>query len=186
VAEAELRPDAAAAGTVVGVSTLDPRGIRIGTDEREAAVRELGEHFAEGRLDAQEYEERMSAAYAARFASDLDPLFADLPRPFEAATVAVPPAPGMPVPVLPATPDAPYGRDPVSGRPYSDRSKVVAGLLQLFVPIGAGRLYSGHTSIAVAQMLLAIVGIGMVWAFIDGIVLLAGNPDDPHGRPLRP
>jgi TM2 domain-containing membrane protein YozV len=84
-------------------------------------------------------------------------------------------------------PQAPYGRDPVSGFPYSDRSKVIAGLLQLFLPIGIGRLYAGHAGIGIAQLLLTLFfGIGVVWAFIDGIVILAGRPTDGRGRPLRP
>ena len=84
-------------------------------------------------------------------------------------------------------PEAPYGRDPVSGFPYSDRSKVVAGLLQLFLPIGIGRLYAGHTGIGIAQLLLTVFfGLGQIWAFIDGIVILAGRPTDGKGRPLRP
>lgn len=157
--------------------------IRIGTSEREAAVRELGEHFAEGRLDAEEYEERVSAAYAARTGGDLAPLFADLPRPRDAGTTVTP----RPAPLLPAaTPDAPYGRHPVTGEPCSDRYQVIAGLLQLFLPFGIGRFYTGHTGTAVAQLLLAFVGIGVVWAFVDGIVMLAGTPRDPDGRPLRP
>jgi hypothetical protein len=28
-------------------------------------------------------------------------------------------------------------------------------------------------------------GIGALWPFIDGIVILAGDPKDPQGRPLR-
>lgn len=159
--------------------------LRIGNVEREAAVRELGEHYAAGRLDAAEYEERTTAAYAARTADDLAPLFADLPheQPTVAipqqATVAMPPHGGY-------DPEAPYGRDPVTGRPYSDRIKVIAALLQLFLPFGTGRFYTGHTGIAIAQLLLVFVGIGVVWSFIDGIVLLAGDPTDPDGRPLRP
>jgi hypothetical protein len=173
------------AGTVVPVSTPDTRGMRIGHDEREAAVRELGEHFAQGRLTPQEYEERMSAAYAARTVDDLEPLFTDLPRAHE-ATVAVPGTPTAFVPAPTSSPDAPYGRDPVSGRPYSDRYQVIAGLLQLLLPFGIGRFYSGHTGIGLAQLLLSVVVIGMIWSFIDGIVLLAGRPTDPYGRPLRP
>ncbi|MBA3907089.1 MAG: TM2 domain-containing protein [Pseudonocardiales bacterium] len=60
--------------------------------------------------------------------------------------------------------------------------------LQLFLGgVGAGRFYTGHTGIAVAQLLVTILtlGIGAIWGFIDGIVLLAGNPRDPSGRPLR-
>ena len=177
------------------MSTPERPGIRIGHDEREAAVRELGEHFSEGRLDPQEYEERMSAAYAARTTDDLAPLFVDLPRPQDGVTALVAQAPPgattqwpvAPVPAVAASPDAPYGRDPVTGQPYSDRSKVAAGLLQLFLPFfGAGRLYTGHTAIGVTQLLLAPFVVGAIWAFIDGIVMLTGEPTDSHGRPLRP
>jgi TM2 domain-containing membrane protein YozV len=162
--------------------------VRIGNAEREAAVRELGEHYATGRLDATEYEERTTAAYAARTADDLEPLFADLPR--EQSTVAIPPQATTALPATPVPfgydPEAPYGRDPVTGRPYSDRLKVIAALLQLFLPFGTGRFYTGHTGIAIAQLLLFFVGVGMIWSFIDGIVMLAGDPTDPEGRPLRP
>jgi hypothetical protein len=160
--------------------------LRIGNVEREAAVRELGEHYAAGRLDAAEYEERTTAAYAARNADDLTPLFADLPH--EQPTVAIPPQATVAMPPHGGyDPEAPYGRDPDTGRPYSDRIKVIAALLQLFLPFGTGRFYTGHTGIAIAQLLLVFVlGIGVVWSFIDGIVLLAGDPADPDGRPLRP
>lgn len=162
--------------------------MRIGYVEREAAVRELGEHYTAGRLDAAEYEERTSAAYAARTADDLRPLFADLPR--EQPTVAIPQqaTAAFPTTAVPVAydPEAPYGRDPVSGRPYSDRIKVIGALLQLFLPFGTGRFYTGHTGIAVAQLVLVMFGVGVVWSFIDGIVMLAGNPTDPDGRPLRP
>ena len=183
------------------MSTPDP--VRIGNSERETAVRELGEHFAEGRLDADEYEERATAAYAARTADDLALLFKDLPGGGGAATVAIPPPsapypyPPHPYPVHPGATypvafppphglDAPYGREPATGVPYSERHKLIAGLLQLLLPIGIGRLYTGHTGIGVAQLLLSFIGVGMVWAFIDGIVILAGRPVDQDGRPLRP
>ncbi len=208
----------ARSGTVGCVATPDPRSIRIGNAEREQAVTALGDHFAQGRLNPEEFEERMTAAYAARTAHDLDRLFEDLPGapgpcqtgPFPTAqfpparypTAGHPaglpppfwpgPAPhpgtaGYPLPYGERDPQAPYGRDPVSGFPYSDRSKVVAGLLQLFLPIGIGRLYAGHTGIGIAQLLLTVFfGIGVIWAFIDGIVILAGRPTDGNGRPLRP
>jgi TM2 domain-containing membrane protein YozV len=210
------------------VATPDPRSIRIGTAEREQAVKALGDHFSQGRLNPEEFEERMTAAYAARTVQDLDQLFDDLPAasgpcptgqhppaqcppaqypPAQYPTAQYPtaqypaglpppfwpgPAPlhgtvGNPVPYGDYDPQAPYGRDPVSGFPYSDRSKVVAGLLQLFLPIGIGRLYAGHTGIGIAQLLLTVFfGIGVIWAFIDGIVILAGRPTDGNGRPLRP
>lgn len=166
------------------MSTPEPRSIRVGDAERERAVRALGDHFAHGRLDPHEFDERAERAYAARTTADLDVLFADLPNPAAAPVPAVPPHP--PLAHRPgADPAAPYGREPVSGRPYSDKSKVVAGVLQLVLPFGVGRFYSGHIGVGVAQLLLSFVFIGVVWAFIDGIVILAGRPTDPYGRPMR-
>jgi TM2 domain-containing membrane protein YozV len=164
--------------------------MRIGNEEREQAVKALGDHFSQGRLEPDEFEERMTAAYAARTVDDLDRLFDDLPRPAPLSAVPQHPAPAHPAPVPPPVADdpaAPYGREPITGQPYSDRSKVAAGLLQLLLPVGLGRLYTGHIGIGVAQLVLTLLfGIGMIWAFIDGIVILAGRPTDRRGRPLRP
>jgi hypothetical protein len=52
--------------------------------DRDDAARVLNEAFAEGRLTADEHEERVRAAYAARTWRDLARLTADLPRPAEA------------------------------------------------------------------------------------------------------
>ncbi|WP_121256410.1 TM2 domain-containing protein [Nocardioides ferulae] len=84
-------------------------------------------------------------------------------------------------------PMTPYGVHPVTGIPYSDKSKLVAGLLQILIPIGIGRFYTGHTSIGVAQLVVAIVtcGIGVLWPFIDGIIMLATDSTDADGRLLR-
>jgi hypothetical protein len=199
---------------VGAVSTPEP--VRIGNSEREAAVRALGEHFAEGRLEPDEYEERAAAAYAARTADELVPLFKDLPRGHEQAPAVAPhsapyPVPAYPTANLPVTQypnapypnaqypnapypahpaardlEAPYGREPATGVPYSERYKVIAGVLQLVLPIGIGRFYTGHTGMAVAQLLLSPIGIGVLWAWIDGIVMLVGRPLDRDGRPLRP
>jgi len=165
------------------VSTPEPKrrsgpGVRVGHAEREWAVAELGEHLSQGRLDPDEYADRAAAAYSARTSDELDRLFDDLPRPAQALV--------FPTPYPVTTTDAPYGVDPRTGTPYSDRHKVVAGVLQLVLPFGTGRFYTGHTGIALAQLLLVFCGIGMIWAFVDGIVILAGNPTDPYGRPLRP
>lgn len=100
-----------------------------------------------------------------------------------------------------ASPDAPYGRDPVTGEPMSDKSKVVGGLLQLFLGwLGIGRFYLGSVGIGVAQLLLffvgllltAVFGLGLivlfglfVWQVVDGILILVGSVTDPQGRKLR-
>ena len=59
----------------------DVPSVRIGTAEREAAASALSDHFAAGRLDRDELDERLDRAYAAKTGADLEPLFRDLPRP---------------------------------------------------------------------------------------------------------
>lgn len=91
-----------------------------------------------------------------------------------------PPAPGM------MQPNAPYGIEPTTGLPYSDKSKMVAGLLQIFLgTFGAGRFYTGHTMIAIAQFFVSLTCIGALWPMIDGIMMLTGKVPDAEGRPLR-
>ena len=59
----------------------EPEGTRVGDAERDKAAEYLREHMAAGRLDAAEFDERVSRALTARFASDLAALFTDLPEP---------------------------------------------------------------------------------------------------------
>ena len=60
---------------------LTKGNVRIGDAERDDATRALGEHFAVGRLDREEYDERMDVVLAARTWGDLAPVFRDLPSP---------------------------------------------------------------------------------------------------------
>ncbi|MHC8419459.1 TM2 domain-containing protein [Streptomyces sp. NB004] len=85
---------------------------------------------------------------------------------------------------VPPNTAAPYGVDP-QGRPYSDKSKIVAGILQLFLgTLGIGRFYVGSVGVGVAQ-LLTCGGLGFR-ALIDGIIFLVSNDrTDKEGRPLR-
>ncbi|ROZ87352.1 TM2 domain-containing protein [Gordonia sp. OPL2] len=102
-------------------------------------------------------------------------------------------APGM-------DPSAPFGRDPMSGLPYSDKSKIVAGLLQIFLgTFGVGRFYLGDNQTGGIQLGLTILGwitvvfiVGLfilmgvgLWALIDGIMMLTGSVRDRNGLPLR-
>ena len=61
-----------------------------------------------------------------------------------------------PIPVPGDTdPAAPFGRHPITGEPLSDKSKVVAGLLQLlglFGIVGVGRIYLGYTNLGIGQL----------------------------------
>jgi hypothetical protein len=76
-----------------------------------------------------------------------------------------------------------YGVD-AYGRPLSDKSKLVAGLLEIFIgTLGIGRFYLGYTTIGVLQ-LVTFGGCG-VWSLIDGIFIITGKVPDAQGRMLR-
>ncbi|HET9094323.1 MAG TPA: DUF1707 domain-containing protein [Solirubrobacteraceae bacterium] len=53
--------------------------LRISDRDRELAATAIREHYAEGRLDGAEFEERLQAVYAARTRGELATLSADLP-----------------------------------------------------------------------------------------------------------
>lgn len=162
--------------------------LRIGTAEREAAVKILGDHMSEGRLALEEYEERTAAALEARTRADLRPLFKDLPAPYPA--FMAPPAPyhSLPPPgAYQAAPSpAPFAFGPPPASPYeSERYRVAAGLMQIVLPFGIGRFYTGHTSIGLAQLLTSFIGVGVIWSIIDGIIILASGGTDVDGKQLR-
>lgn len=80
--------------------------VRLADADRERAIVRLSEHYAAGRLDKDEFDERSDAVWTARTAGDVEPVFADL----EPATLERreprPPARGarrgrLPVPFLP-------------------------------------------------------------------------------------
>ena len=76
-----LSEDAAVA---IAADPLDPQpttAVRASNAERAAAADRLHIALGEGRLDIPEAEERLAAAYAARYRSELPPLLADLPVP---------------------------------------------------------------------------------------------------------
>jgi hypothetical protein len=53
--------------------------MRVSDADREAAAAELQEHFASGRLNQDELDERLAAVFVAKTRGDLDAVFADLP-----------------------------------------------------------------------------------------------------------
>ncbi|MEV0593564.1 DUF1707 SHOCT-like domain-containing protein [Nonomuraea cavernae] len=58
---------------------MDPSDLRIGDAEREHTMTALREHFAQGRLDHEELDQRLGQTLAARTAGDLARVTADLP-----------------------------------------------------------------------------------------------------------
>ncbi|MBB5959337.1 hypothetical protein FHS29_005957 [Saccharothrix tamanrassetensis] len=189
----------------------EPHQVRIGNQQREAAISALNDHFAAGRLEIGEYEQRVGYATAAQTAAELSALFQDLPQPhpqflpppqtyYAPPTDYATPPPGFTPPGVtpdyggyvpgyippgqpPFNPNAPYGVDPLTGQPLSDKSRIAAGVLQLVLPFGIGRFYIGDTGIGIAQ-LLTCGGCG-VWSLIDGIILLVNGGTDSQGRKLR-
>jgi TM2 domain-containing membrane protein YozV len=95
--------------------------------------------------------------------------------------------PGYPA-AQPAYPSGYAQQYDAHGRPLSDKSKVVAGVLGITLgAFGAGRFYTGHTGMAVGQLVvtLATCGLGQFWGIIDGIMLLVNGGTDAQGRVLR-
>jgi hypothetical protein len=59
---------------------MDRPDLRVGDAERDETAKQLREHWALGRLDADELESRLETAYRAMTHGDLDALVADLPE----------------------------------------------------------------------------------------------------------
>jgi len=108
------------------------------------------------------------------------------------------PPPLYPQPGFYPDPTAPYGRHPITGEPLSDKSKLVAGLLQLLGLVGVlgiGRIYLGQTSFGLAQLIGCLLfgfvtcGFGfivpVIWGIVDAVLILTDKVRDPMGRPLR-
>jgi TM2 domain-containing membrane protein YozV len=91
----------------------------------------------------------------------------------------------------PPQPQYPPGYQPAYdqyGRPYSDKSKVVAGVLGIALgSFGVGRFYTGHVGLGVAQLLVSVFtcGLGHIWGLVDGIMILVNGGTDAQGRILR-
>lgn len=78
--------------------------LRVSDVERNAVAERLSAHYADGRLDQAEFDERVSRAMAARTRGDLAGLFDDLPD-LEPPTAFGPSGPGGPAgPAIPYRP----------------------------------------------------------------------------------
>ena len=93
-------------GTLDGVNDVIPSvsgAMRASDADRDHVASLLREAFAEGRLDAEEHEERLAAVYSAKTLGELTPIVADLP-----VTLAPPTATAG----IPAQPPTKYS-DPI-------------------------------------------------------------------------
>ncbi|MCD2197408.1 DUF1707 domain-containing protein [Actinomycetospora endophytica] len=154
--------------------------LRIGTRERELAMAALDEHLRDGRLDPTEYAERSAVASNARFRSELDALFTDLPDPhpaFPSAPVTTPPAADGEA-VAPSSPS-----------PASPTTEVRSGedLPELVAPLGArlgrhaGKLSALAPLIAIALFVLTGFRFPQVFLLVPAAIAILGYLGHRHG-----
>jgi hypothetical protein len=154
------------------MATDDP--IRASDADRDVVVDALREAYTEGRLTADEFDERMSAAYVSRTWGQLRELTVDLPvQPVLGADV---PGRQLPVPAAPPSPpwrvqdtdpmaepgtEAPPGEPPAtSGRPRRP--------VGIFVPVLIWTLLVAHGA-AVFPALFVVAVIFVLAVSISGI-----------------
>jgi hypothetical protein len=83
-----------------GAHTSDPTRLRVSDEDRHAVAEVLRRAAGEGRIDLDELDERLEAAYGAKTYGDLVPITADLPVAATPRPLVTPPA---------ATPALPHG-----------------------------------------------------------------------------
>jgi len=110
-----------------------PSPQRIGDAERDSATELLREHMAQGRLTAEEFDERIDAALQARVASDLDPLFSDLPGPHPGQGVATTQPYATPPWQQAAAVPSPSAPAPTTGS--DTRNRLLVGLTAVMWPV---------------------------------------------------
>jgi len=69
------------------------------------------------------------------------------------------------------------------------KSKIVAGILGILLGgFGVHRFYLGYVGIGIAQIVVTLItfGLGAIWGFIEGILILVGSINkDAKGVPLK-
>ena len=148
------------------------RELRIGDADRTAAAEELAEHYAQGRLSAEEHSERLDRIWAAKTRAELTPVFADLPgsayqRPSQHHGYANADRPGVGQdrPRGGRTyPAPPFGRPPFGRPPYGGNRRVRAwfGPLPVLIRI---LLAAALVVLVVAHLPLILVGL-LIWAVL--------------------
>lgn len=140
---------------------------RVGDAERDQALEQLREHFAAGRLDQQEFQERSDAALRARFASDLGALFTDLPTDHTGAPVVVP---GLPAHLPPSDEVQRYAGQsaqlPATNKQRTTLQRLALGLNGSLFPLvmiiqfatGFAHWWLWLLPMAVAPLLLSLAG----------------------------
>lgn len=152
---------------------------RLSNTERHDAIAALRAHLDAGRITADEFAERSATAQAALTASEIDPLFADLPMPHPPYLSATQqtwntyPGPGAPNYSAPE-PGAP-GPLPSAAPSYGSSGPVYSGTVvnrsQAPLPVRAQWLDTLHAVIWPVAILLMIFGNTGIWPVIVAIVI---------------
>ncbi len=146
-------------------------------------------------IDAQTYvwQEGMADWVPASSRSELRAA-SDGPPPMPARPSGPPPTPTTPASQLspsgfasfsaPAASMAQHQASYPVGIPVSDKSRLVAGLLNILP--GFGRFYLGYSAHGLLQFFTGwCLGVGFIWSFVDGLyILMGGLKFDGFGRRL--
>jgi len=127
--------------------------IRVSDADRERAAERLREHYAAGRLSADELDERISAALSAKTFGDLRAVLVDLPEPGPIGPEGWPPQ-GMPAPTPgPAQPPAYYRRGPRL------MPIVLVALIAIVLLHGAGFVVAAFFNVILVLFVIAMVSL---------------------------
>lgn len=138
----------------------------------------LDEHLREGRLDPTEYAERSATAANARFRSELDGLFTDLPAPHP----AFPSAPPPPGPDGGSVPAASPGAGPTTQERHPEPD-----LPELVAPLGArlgrnaGKLSALVPVVVLALFVLTGLRFPQLFLLVPAAIALLGWLGHRHG-----
>ena len=86
--------------------------------------------------------------------------------------------------------------NPVNNNGGEQKSKLVAGLLGIFIgSLGVHNFYLGNTRNGIIQLVLCLAGVltcgitsfaAMIWGLVEGIMIIAGKVEtDANGVPLK-
>ncbi|MFL6053373.1 MAG: DUF1707 domain-containing protein [Actinoallomurus sp.] len=95
---------------------MNSKDLRVGDAERDAVASALHEHFAQGRLDREELDERLATALSAKTVGDLREVTRDLPGGQDTLARLFSPATGAGQPDRPQWGGPPWVWHPAAGR----------------------------------------------------------------------
>lgn len=153
----------------------DLRRLRAGHADRERAIDVLKAAFAEGRLDQDEYTERVGQVHASRTYGELEALTADLPvGPLGSLAQA-----GLPAPVAaPLLPMPQYLDTQQLDARYLDAQYWQAQQLEIQPerPVAeADRRDSGVSGIALVSLVCGVLAVAVSWAFLMAVPAMLGG-----------